>query len=104
MDGDQRRDFVYVDDVCEVIGHFALAEQPAERGVYNVGSGAARSFKELVTIIDPRLDIEYREMPAGLRDSYQYHTCADLTKLRATGYAKPFTTLEEGIAKTRKAL
>lgn len=95
-DGDQQRDFVHVDDVCEVICHFALGEA-RERGVYNVGTGTARSFKELVTAIDPTLDIEYRDMPANLRDQYQYHTKADLTRLRAAGYTKSFMTLEEGV-------
>ncbi len=97
--GQQARDFVYVGDVVNTILHF-LDNSP-EAGIYNVGSGQARAFNDLVKAIDPDVDINYVAMPEVLRNQYQYHTCADLTKLRASGYTAPFLTLEEGIEKTR---
>lgn len=100
--GEQKRDFVYVEDVCRVIWHFIGTTPTA--GVYNVGSGQARSFKDIVTAVDPKLPIEYVDMPADIRGQYQYFTQADLTKLRAAGYTAPMTTLEEGIEKTRAYL
>lgn len=101
-DGEQKRDFVHVTDVCHVIAHFALLTGDDTHplplsGLYNVGTGVARSFNELVRAIDPTLEIEYRDMPANLRGQYQYHTCADLTRLRAAGYTREFMTLEEGV-------
>ena len=100
--GEQARDFVHVDDVCNVIWHFATTDQA--RGIYNVGSGTARTFNDLVTAVDPTLPIEYVDMPEVLRPQYQYHTKADLTKLRAAGYTEPFMTLEQGVEKTREWL
>ena len=101
--GEQRRDFVYVGDVCDVIWHFI--ENDCESGVYNLGSGTARTFNDLVRAVDPKPSIEYVDMPIGLRDQYQYHTQANLNKLRTVAkYTKEFTTLEAGIEKTREAM
>ena len=76
-------------------------ENPAS-GLYNVGSGAMRTWNELARAIFAALDtpenIEYIEMPAHLRDRYQYHTQADLTKIRATGYEKEVASLRESVA------
>lgn len=94
-----KRDFVYVEDVCDVIFHMIHS---SNNGIFNVGSGAARTFEDIVTIIDDKKGISYTPMSTHMQQGYQFHTCADLTKLRAAGYVKPFTSLEEGIEKTRK--
>lgn len=101
-DGEQMRDFVYSEDVCKVIWHFI--ENNCESGIYNLGSGKARSFNDLVRAIDPAIPIEYVDMPESIRPHYQYFTQADLTKLRAAGYKDEFTSLEDGIKKTKEAL
>ncbi len=102
LDGGQARDFVHVSDVVNVILHFI--DSSPEAGIYNVGSGTARTFDSLVKAIDPDIEVNYVPMPESLRGQYQYYTCADLTKLRAAGYTAPFLTLEEGIEKTREWL
>jgi ADP-L-glycero-D-manno-heptose 6-epimerase len=96
-DGEQKRDFVHVEDVCRVIAYFALNPIAPEAGVYNVGTGTARTFKELVQAINPTLGIKYRPMPENLRAQYQYHTQADLRRLRAAGYDQPFMAIEDGV-------
>lgn len=101
-DGEQVRDFIAVSDVVKVISHFI--DNTAVPGIYNVGSGRATTFNEVVKAIDPTLPIEYREMPADLQKAYQYHTKADLTRLRAAGYNAPFLTVEEGIKEMKKDL
>lgn len=100
LDGEQRRDFVHVFDVCKVIWHFI--NRPSS-GIFNVGSGEARTFNDLVRAVED-FPIEYRSMPATLCNQYQYHTCADLTKLRSTGYNESFLSLEEGIELTKKII
>jgi ADP-L-glycero-D-manno-heptose 6-epimerase len=98
-DGGQRRDFVYVRDVADVVAW--LVAHPGVNGLFNVGSGRARSFKDLAEAVfaaageAPR--IEYVEMPEAIRARYQYFTEADLTRLRAAGYDGQFTPLEDGI-------
>jgi ADP-L-glycero-D-manno-heptose 6-epimerase len=98
-DGGQLRDFVYVRDVTDVIEW--LLNRPDVSGVYNLGSGQARSFKDLAEAVfaaagtDPRID--YIPMPLGLRERYQYFTEAKLERLRAAGYDGQFTTLEDGV-------
>jgi ADP-L-glycero-D-manno-heptose 6-epimerase len=98
--GGQRRDFVYVKDVAEVV--LWLLDHPEVSGVYNLGTGAARSFRELAEALfraagtEPR--IEYVDMPATIRDRYQYFTEADMSRLRAAGYDKPFTSIEDGVS------
>lgn len=98
-DGGQLRDFIYVKDAVEVTLFFL--EHPEKNGLFNVGTGKARSFKDLVLAVFKALglppQIEYIEMPEALRRQYQYFTQADLTKLRKAGYNKPFRELEEAI-------
>jgi ADP-L-glycero-D-manno-heptose 6-epimerase len=98
-DGGQLRDFVYVAD-CVAVVRWLLAN-PAVNGLYNVGTGAARSFADLVRAVGAGLgvvpEIRYIEMPLHLRSQYQYETRAEIAKLRAAGFAAPFHTLEEGI-------
>jgi len=99
-DGMQLRDFIYVDDVVSVVLHFL--QKPELSGIFNCGTGKARSFKDLVTATFNALgrepNIEYIDMPEHLRERYQYFTEADTTKLRAAGYNKPFTSLEDGVS------
>jgi ADP-L-glycero-D-manno-heptose 6-epimerase len=98
-DGEQLRDFVYVKDVASVCMY--LMENRKNSGIYNLGSGKARTFKDLVSTLFDELDkernIEYIDTPVDIRDKYQYFTEADMSKLRAAGYDKPFHSLEEGI-------
>ena len=98
-DGEQKRDFVLVDDVVEVL-HFAV-EKPIRRGIYNLGTGEARSFLALVRAVFVALDrdekIDFVDTPVAIRDKYQYFTQAAMARLRAQGYARPFTSLEEGV-------
>lgn len=99
-DGEQLRDFVYVKDVVEVI-LFMMEKQP-QSGLYNLGTGKARAFKDLVSStfgamrLEPR--ISFIDTPEDIRDKYQYFTEADMAKLRAAGYLNDFTTLEEGVS------
>uniref|UniRef100_A0A7C4JQV2 ADP-L-glycero-D-manno-heptose-6-epimerase n=1 Tax=Thermodesulfobacterium geofontis TaxID=1295609 RepID=A0A7C4JQV2_9BACT len=98
-DGEQLRDFIYVKDAVEVTIFFL--ENPKIKGVFNVGTGKARSFKDLVLAIFSALslppNIEYIEMPEYLKNQYQYFTQADITKLRKVGYNKPMWELESAI-------
>jgi len=98
-DGEQLRDFIYVKDVTDVI--FYLMQNPAENGIYNLGTGNARTFLDLAGSVFKALDlppaIEFIDTPADIRDKYQYFTVARMEKLRASGYAKPFYTLETAI-------
>lgn len=97
-DGGQLRDFVYVKDVCSVIMYFM--DHPELSGLYNVGTGRAESFYDLAAAVanakNIPLDIEYIDMPESLRAKYQYYTQANIEKLRAAGYQKPFADLQEG--------
>ncbi len=99
QDGGQMRDFVYVGDCVDVM--LWLYDNPKVSGLFNVGSGKARSFKDLAESCfralgkDPK--INYVDMPQELHSKYQYFTQADITKLRAAGYTKPMTELEEGV-------
>jgi len=99
-DGEQRRDFLYVKDAVEMTLHFAEGA-PAAAGLYNIGSGEAHTWLELVAPIFAALGrpprIEFIDMPPALRDRYQYFTQADITKLRATGYARPVTPLAAAV-------
>lgn len=98
-DGGQLRDFVHVDDAVAVTDW--LLSNPSVSGVFNVGSGKARSFEDLAKSVfgaaGKEARIEYFDMPAELRAKYQYFTQADLSRLRAAGYAAPFRTLEDGV-------
>ncbi len=100
-DGEQMRDFVSVEDVCEVI-YFMLKTRP-QSGIYNVGTGKARSFKDLALsvcaamgISDAEQRIEWVDMPENLREKYQYFTEAEIPYLRKSGYRRPFLSIEEG--------
>lgn len=98
-DGEQMRDFVYVKDVLEVC--LFLMHHRKDAGIYNLGSGKARTFLDLTRntfrAMDLQDNIQFVDTPADIRDKYQYFTEADMAKLRRIGYAKPFHTLEEGI-------
>ena len=100
-DGGQSRDFVFVDDICDVILWMLRGAPPS--GLYNLGSGRARSFADLAHAVfaalgrEPRID--YIPMPETLKGRYQYWTEADLGKLRRAGCNAPMTSLEEGVAR-----
>ncbi|MBL7809945.1 MAG: ADP-glyceromanno-heptose 6-epimerase [Saprospiraceae bacterium] len=99
-DGEQSRDFIYVKDVTDVILHFL--EQKPEKGIYNLGTGQARTFLDLARGTFHAMGLEpqisFVDTPVDIRDTYQYYTQADMSKLRAAGYKEPFIGLEEGIA------
>jgi ADP-L-glycero-D-manno-heptose 6-epimerase len=98
-DGDQRRDFIYVDDAVAVVRW--LLDNPRVSGLFNVGTGNARSFRDMMTALFVALgrapDIEYVDMPASIRGSYQYFTQADMGNLRKAGYNAGFTPLEDAV-------
>lgn len=98
-DGGQQRDFLYVKDAVEMTLH--LAENPRAAGLYNLGAGVARTWIDLVTPIFETLgkpvEIDFIEMPASLRAKYQYHTCAQLDRLRQSGYSRQITSLEKAV-------
>lgn len=98
-DGDQRRDFIYVDDAVAVVRW--LIDSPNISGLFNVGTGQARSFREMITALFHALgqtpNIEYIDMPPSIRDSYQYFTQAEIGSLRAHGYNAGFTPLEDAV-------
>jgi ADP-L-glycero-D-manno-heptose 6-epimerase len=102
-DGGQRRDFVYVGDAVEATLH--LLETPvsarAPNGLYNIGTGQARTFVDLARAVFAALGrdpvIEYIPMPEDLRDRYQYFTQARIDKLRESGFTRPFLPIEEGV-------
>lgn len=99
-DGEQKRDFVHVDD-C-VAAMLWLLDNPRASGLFNIGSGTARTFLDLVRAIYAALgrnaDIRFVPMPEDLRGKYQYFTEARLDRLRAAGFTRPTTTLEDGVA------
>lgn len=98
-DGDQRRDFIYIDDVVRVIQWLLVS--PRANGIFNVGTGEARSFKDLILAgfsaagMTPRID--YVDMPEAMRPGYQYFTRAEVGRLRAAGYNGHFTALEDAV-------
>jgi ADP-L-glycero-D-manno-heptose 6-epimerase len=99
MDGAQARDFVYVDDAVGVVKW--LIENPSVCGIFNVGSGTARSFRDMIEAMFAALgrqpNIEYVDMPPAIRDSYQYFTQASTGNLRQAGYRANFAPLEETV-------
>ena len=99
-DGEQLRDFVYVKDVCAVC--IWLMEHRKNSGIYNLGSGTARSFLDLARSTFGAMgtpeSIHFIDTPADIRDKYQYFTEARMEKLRAAGYAQTFHTLEAGVS------
>jgi ADP-L-glycero-D-manno-heptose 6-epimerase len=98
-DGGQMRDFLYVRDAVEMTIH--LAEHHDAGGLFNLGSGVARTWLDLANALFASMElepnIEFIEMPESLRDQYQYYTMADISKLRAAGFSAPVTPLEEAV-------
>jgi len=98
-DGEQMRDFVYVKDLVEVC--LFLMHSRRHSGIYNLGSGQARTFLDLATntfrALGLEAQIDFIDTPADIRDKYQYFTQASMGKLRSIGYDRPFHNLEEGI-------
>ncbi|KIL97284.1 ADP-L-glycero-D-manno-heptose-6-epimerase [Paramagnetospirillum magnetotacticum MS-1] len=98
-DGGQLRDFIWVGDVVDVV--MWLIENPKVSGLFNVGTGKARSFLDLANAVyravgrEPQ--IKFRDTPIEIRDKYQYFTQAKMERLHRAGYAKPFTSLEDGV-------
>lgn len=98
-DGEQMRDFIYVKDVVDVVMFFL--DHPDVNGIFNVGTGRARTWNDLAAALfasigkTPRID--YIDMPVELRERYQYFTQASMDKLRRSGYTKPFTPLEDAV-------
>ncbi len=106
-DGEQKRDFVYVKDVVEVLWFFAEkalqpTATPPANGLYNLGTGQARTFLDLAThtflAMNRQPSISFIDTPEDIRDTYQYFTQAKMDKLRTAGYDRPFHSLEDGIA------
>ena len=99
LDGEQLRDFIYVKDLVEVC--VFLMEHRKNSGIYNLGTGKARSFNALGTstfhALDKPVHINYIDTPIDIRDKYQYFTEANMAKLRSIGYSNPFYSLEEGV-------
>ena len=98
-DGEQKRDFIYVKDVVDVLYFFITNK--AESGIYNLGTGKARTFLDLTRATFRAMgveeNIEFIDTPEDIRDKYQYFTEANMSKLSRTGYYIPFSTLEQGI-------
>jgi ADP-L-glycero-D-manno-heptose 6-epimerase len=98
-DGGQKRDFVFVDDCCDVI--LWCLEHPAVNGLFNLGTGRARTFLDLAGAVYRAAGREpatvFRDTPPELRAHYQYFTEAKMDRLRTVGYTTPFTTLERGV-------
>lgn len=100
-DGEQLRDFVYVKDAAAIVCNFVVKANPKNNGIYNIGTGQARTFKDLATNVMESMGkaphITYIDMPEDLRGKYQYFTEANMAKLRKAGYKAPMTTLEDGV-------
>ena len=108
-DGEQLRDFIYVEDVAnvmywmmnEVSTPLATSHPPLATGLYNLGTGKARTFNDLAKVTFAAMGkepvIEYINMPEDIRDKYQYFTQADMNKLRKAGYKEEFFSLEDGV-------
>lgn len=98
-DGEQARDFIYVKDICDIVYWFL--RNSSVSGLYNIGTGSARTFNELAISIFNALELEpkisYISMPENLKKKYQYFTKAENNKLREVGYQTLFTTLEDGV-------
>ena len=98
-DGEQKRDFIYIKDAVNMTIHFI--EQKDKHGLYNVGSGKARTWNDLVTALFKSMNlpvnIEYIDLPDHLADKYQYFTEANLKRIKESGYKKTLSTLESGV-------
>ncbi len=100
-DGAQMRDFIYVKDVVEILYFLMQNSSPKQNGLYNVGTGQARTFYDLAAstfqAMERKPQISFIDTPEDIRDTYQYFTEAEMGKLRGIGYKQPFYSLEEGI-------
>lgn len=100
-DGGQLRDFVWVGDCVDVV--MWLLDHPKVSGLFNLGTGEARSFRDLASTVYRALgkqpEITFVDTPVQIRDKYQYFTQAGMERLRQAGYSKPFTSLEEGVTR-----
>ncbi len=97
-DGEQRRDFVYIDDAVDV--NLWFMDNPDKSGIFNVGTGHCQTFNDVANAVirwHGKGSVEYIPFPEELRGRYQNHTEADISALRAAGYDKPFMTVEEGV-------
>jgi ADP-L-glycero-D-manno-heptose 6-epimerase len=98
-DGEQRRDFIYIDDAVAIVRW--LMETPQVSGIFNAGTGKARSFRDLISALFRALGlepkIEYTDMPDNFRGQYQYFTQASVENLLRAGYNGGFTPLEDGV-------
>jgi ADP-L-glycero-D-manno-heptose 6-epimerase len=98
-DGGQLRDFVYVLDCAEAV--LWLLEHPSISGLFNLGTGASRSFADLARAVFSSLNrepkINYVDTPENIREKYQYFTEAKMERLRAAGFVRAFATLEDGV-------
>jgi ADP-L-glycero-D-manno-heptose 6-epimerase len=98
-DGEQRRDFIYVDDVAAVLRW--LMDTPSVNGIFNVGTGKAESFRDMIVAMFKALgrppNIDYVDMPLSIRDQYQYFTQSSIENLRKAGYNAGFTPLEKAV-------
>lgn len=101
-DGEQKRDFIFVDDCCDAM--LWLMFEGRTRGIFNLGTGLARTFLDLAAAVyraaGQPLNITFRDTPQDIRAQYQYFTEARMARLRAAGYPRPFTALEDGVAIT----
>ena len=98
-DGKQLRDFIYVKDVCDVL--FFMMKHKKDSGIYNLGTGKARTFNDLAdatfSALNKIRNISFIDTPEDIREKYQYFTQGDMQKLKSIGYKKPFSTLENGV-------
>jgi ADP-L-glycero-D-manno-heptose 6-epimerase len=98
-DGEQSRDFIYVKDLVDVLAFFL--EKKPQNGLFNLGTGKARSFRDLVENTFHAMQLEpkirFIDTPVDIRNNYQYFTEADMSRVRATGYDRPFFSLEDGV-------
>ncbi|MEE2700223.1 MAG: ADP-glyceromanno-heptose 6-epimerase [Bacteroidota bacterium] len=98
-DGEQLRDFIYVKDVCDVLLY--MMSEKKHSGLYNLGTGKARTFYDLVAVtfsaLHQKPNISFIDTPEEIRDKYQYFTQGKMKKLISIGYKKPFTALEDGV-------
>lgn len=95
------RDFMWIEDTVDVI--LWLMQHPEISGLFNVGTGQARTYADVLRAVyaalDEKPEMDFMDLPAEIKGQYQYFTQADIQKLRTAGYTKPFTSLEDGVAK-----
>ncbi len=100
-DGEQMRDFMWVEDTVDVI--LWLLQHPEISGLFNIGTGQARTYADVLRAVyaalDEKPEMDFMDLPAEIKRQYQYFTQADIQKLRSVGYTKPFTSLEDGVFK-----